>query len=113
MNKQALLLVAGICLIGCASEKSRIWYPPIPCSDCGTAPSCTDKAKQVSATGAIIVIEATDEFLQFLQRTEKYLQTKLEEFEKNNPELVDETKDALDKIRDRIKEYKENLIKRF
>jgi len=112
----SLLVAAVICCSGCAAEKPKIYYPSIPCPSCELpveSKGCYDKAKEVSATGALIIIQATDEFLSFLQKTEKYLQDKLQEFQVTHPELVNETKDTLNKLQDRIKEYKESLIKRM
>ena len=123
MNKKtiiALIIVAVLSTFGCAaSQKPVVAAPPAnPCAPCweqtkATTVEYAGKAKTALTTGAIISIEVADTTLEYLQKAEKYLQEKIEQFKANHPEMVEAAEEQLRDLRGKIEQYKVELSQKL
>ena len=103
------LIIASFVILsfaGC-TPKTISKVPENPCMQCYVEEKQTVKDTAVTAT--VVIIDGTDSFLAFLERSEKYLQEKINDWKVSHPELVNDANQQLESIHRKIVDYKKTL----
>lgn len=101
--KPSLIILFAISAIGCASKQACPKIPETACGQC--AMQIKDGTVDIAKATAVLAIEGTDAAIAILRKAETYLQEKIVEWKKNNPELVEDAEKKLAELRAKIREY--------
>lgn len=104
------VLVFAVLSVGCATKQQCPKIPETACRQCWA--QTKDKTSDVVDTAAYVAVEGTSLALEYLQKSEKYLSEKIEEWKATHPEWVADAQARLDAIRTKMREKANELRSR-